>query len=342
MHIQNIAVALGGVVSGPRSVNIPGPGHSAADRSLSVKFGASINDFICHSLAGDDDLLCKDFVRERLGLEPWRPGHSARRHLNESQRAMVAAKLANLGEGRPSKTAPIGAVSQSEAEDMPQGARADLAPIGARSQSDAADKIRWSRALFNESVDPLITPAETYFRDVRGLCLPEELAGRVVRYHPRLRLDGAETHGILIAFRDIHSNELVCVQRIFLDGSNRKIERRFTAPSTGAVAKLTPHTEVTYGLTIGEGFESTLAGYLAGFRPTWCAGSANAIGTFPILGGVETITLLGERKANGDPDPKSDKAVRACADRYIAAGREARAILPKRGDMADLMREIAA
>lgn len=39
-----------------------------------------------------------------------------RRHLIESQRAMVAAKLANLGEGRPShKTPPIGGLSQNDA-----------------------------------------------------------------------------------------------------------------------------------------------------------------------------------------------------------------------------------
>lgn len=38
-----------------------------------------------------------------------------RRHLNESQRAMAAARLANLGEGRPSKTASIEAVSQKVA-----------------------------------------------------------------------------------------------------------------------------------------------------------------------------------------------------------------------------------
>lgn len=38
-----------------------------------------------------------------------------RRHLDTSQRAMVAARLANLGEGRPQKTAEISAVSQTQA-----------------------------------------------------------------------------------------------------------------------------------------------------------------------------------------------------------------------------------
>jgi len=41
-----------------------------------------------------------------------------RRHLSESQRAMVASKLAKLPPGRPSETAPIEAVSQSQAADM--------------------------------------------------------------------------------------------------------------------------------------------------------------------------------------------------------------------------------
>ena len=41
-----------------------------------------------------------------------------RRHLNESQRAMVAARLATMGEGRPKTTAQICAVSQDEAADL--------------------------------------------------------------------------------------------------------------------------------------------------------------------------------------------------------------------------------
>jgi len=42
----------------------------------------------------------------------------ARRNLNESQRAMIAARLATLAEGRPKKTSPIGEVSQADAAEL--------------------------------------------------------------------------------------------------------------------------------------------------------------------------------------------------------------------------------
>lgn len=41
-----------------------------------------------------------------------------RRHLDESQRAMVAAKIATLKVGRPSEKAPIGAISQAQAAQL--------------------------------------------------------------------------------------------------------------------------------------------------------------------------------------------------------------------------------
>lgn len=49
-----------------------------------------------------------------------------RRHLNESQRAMVAGRLANLPAGRPSETASIDAVSQSKAAELLNVGRASV------------------------------------------------------------------------------------------------------------------------------------------------------------------------------------------------------------------------
>jgi hypothetical protein len=66
-----VARALGGNVSG-RNVIAPGPGHSRADRSLSVKIDpAAADGFIVHSFAGDDAMVCRDYVRAALGLGAW-------------------------------------------------------------------------------------------------------------------------------------------------------------------------------------------------------------------------------------------------------------------------------
>ena len=64
------AKLLGGEVSGGQ-VLCPGPGHSANDRSLSVKIGKD-GQPVVNSHAGDDWKECCDYVRQRLGMEPFK------------------------------------------------------------------------------------------------------------------------------------------------------------------------------------------------------------------------------------------------------------------------------
>jgi putative DNA primase/helicase len=77
MHTPDVraaARALGGDISGRDGVICPGPGHSRQDRSLSVRFDSTAPDgFVVFSHAGDPIGDCKDYVRERLGLAPFRP-----------------------------------------------------------------------------------------------------------------------------------------------------------------------------------------------------------------------------------------------------------------------------
>jgi putative DNA primase/helicase len=63
-----VAKVMGGEVTGRDSVKAPGPGHSPRDRSLSIKVrGGRI---VVFSHCGDDWRICRDYVLERLGLEP--------------------------------------------------------------------------------------------------------------------------------------------------------------------------------------------------------------------------------------------------------------------------------
>jgi hypothetical protein len=67
--LRSVAHALGGEVCGAQ-VLAPGPVHSHTDRSLSVRLNANAPDgFVAFSFAGDNWRVCRDHIRERLGIE---------------------------------------------------------------------------------------------------------------------------------------------------------------------------------------------------------------------------------------------------------------------------------
>jgi hypothetical protein len=98
VSLQQIAAALGGEVR-RNGVLCPGPGHSAQDRSLSVKLGG--DDFIVHSFASDDPMVCRDYVRGKLGMPAFQPSH-----LNGQKARKPAAAPARKKRGVPVATYP--------------------------------------------------------------------------------------------------------------------------------------------------------------------------------------------------------------------------------------------
>jgi hypothetical protein len=101
------------------------------------------------------------------------------------------------------------------------------------------------------------------------------------------------------------------------------------------VVRLVPDAEVTLGLGLAEGVETGLAvmqGF--GWRPVWAAGSAGAIKDFPVLRGIEALTVF----ADADDGGAGMAAARACAARWAAAGRDARiAAAPRDRDFNDAL-----
>src|SRR5262245_67365 len=66
--IEKIAEALGGDVTNGEAL-VPGPGHTAEDRSLAIKCDRAAPDgFVLHSFAGDDPIAFRDHVKRKLGL----------------------------------------------------------------------------------------------------------------------------------------------------------------------------------------------------------------------------------------------------------------------------------
>ena len=91
LNLKTVAHALGGVISGGQ-VLAPGPNHSTADRSLSIKLDSNAPDgFVVHSFATNDPITCRDYVRSRLGLPAFKANSIRRRTPDKIEKALQAA-----------------------------------------------------------------------------------------------------------------------------------------------------------------------------------------------------------------------------------------------------------
>lgn len=111
------------------------------------------------------------------------------------------------------------------------------------------------------------------------------------------------------------TNDPVGIHRTYLNAEGGKFDRKMLGHQ--GVVRITSDEDVTYGLGIAEGIEDALAVALH-WGPAWAATSAGAIERFPVLFGVDCITVF------ADDDTAGAKAACACADRWTAAGKEAR------------------
>lgn len=89
----------------------------------------------------------------------------------------------------------------------------------------------------------------------------------------------------------------------------------------GAVCRLWPDEDVTHGLAVAEGIETTLSVAHAG-GPVWACIDAGNLADFPVLPGIECLTIA------ADHDPAGIAAANTCAARWAAAGRGVFVVLP--------------
>ena len=113
------------------------------------------------------------------------------------------------------------------------------------------------------------------------------------------------------------------IQRIALTPDAQKIDRRMLGKH--GVVKLWPPGSQ---LVIGEGLETVLAAATripyedAPLRPAWAALSAEGLGQFPVVTGVERLIIL------VDNDPTGKTAASYCAGRWERAQRNVIQLTP--------------
>jgi phage/plasmid primase-like uncharacterized protein len=191
--------------------------------------------------------------------------------------------------------------------------------------------------LWNEAVPIMGTLAERYLQH-RGLELLS--CDDVLRFLARCPFGGVSHPCMLGLYRDLQTDEPKAIHRTALGPGGVKIDRKALGPVSGCALKLDADENVETGLTIAEGIETALAGRQLGFRPAWAVGSAVAIKNFPVLGGIEALTILVDHdEADRNGRRAGQEAALACSERWTAAGREVQRVVPRRAgaDMADLI-----
>ena len=254
--LAQAAQRLGGEVVG-RQLQVPGPGHSPKDRSLSVQFVDTAPDGFCvFSHAGDDVGRCRDHVRARLGLPQWQP---------QGRRETVY----NIHD----KSA------RAEPDDGAKIARA------AELWAEAVDPTHTLVATYLASRGRKL-PAEVAgaaIRYHRGCPWRDEASGRTIR-----------VPAMVAAMRNATTKEITAVHRTKLSADGRKLGRRMLGRAGDSAIMLFPMVEGDDTLTVGEGIETVLAGAQMGWRPAWAMGSVGGIASLPVLPGVRHLEVFGE------------------------------------------------
>lgn len=295
MPLSAIAKALGGVVSSGQ-VMAPGPGHRPHDRSMAVKIGEGGN-LIVHSHAGDDAMTCKAYVEQKLGIV-WQP---------ERDEGNGAAQAIARMQARASKA---------------NGHNGN----GPEPHQPVDNRQTYALRLWAEAVDPRGTIVETYLAS-RRLDLPDGVAMSAIRFHPSCPFGpGVRLPCMVAAMRSIETGAVVAIHRTALTEDGRKIDRKMLGPADGAAIMLGELDAERGALTIGEGVESALSGLSMGYAPAWAMGTAGGIGKLPVLHGVDSLTILGERDGGA-----SAKAIRQVGCAWREAEREVFIALPKVG-----------
>jgi CHC2 zinc finger/Toprim domain len=178
-----------------------------------------------------------------------------------------------------------------------------------------------------EEAQPIAgTLAARYLSDTRKInlaALPANI-DEALRFHPRCPFGRGNRNPCLIALmRDARTDAPTGIQRIGLTADAKKIDRLMLGRS--GIVKVWPAGPQ---LVVGEGLETVCAAAScipyegALLQPAWSALSAEGLGQFPILPGIQRLIIL------VDHDPPGKTAASYCAGRWERAGRSVIQLTP--------------
>jgi hypothetical protein len=204
-------------------------------------------------------------------------------------------------------------------------------PADPDEERDRARRLALAVRIWNEAVHIKGTPGVPYFRK------PKSEGGRDIdialapdfgslRWHERCPWGGGTTGCIIARYTDALTGAPRGIWRRPITGEKPKA----LGPVAGCVVRLWPDDAVTTNLILGEGLETVLSAALhirhrgTLLQPAWAAGCADSVKNFPVLPGIETLTLLVDNDVNG----VGQDVAAECSRHWTEAGREVVRLTP--------------
>ena len=205
-------------------------------------------------------------------------------------------------------------------------ARSHVASSSARPAPIAyyAHKLERARALWS-GAGPIRGLGLAYLQ-ARGCVIPP--ADGDLRFHENVEIfgfNGPALVGRISDAMDARRGMGLHVTWLAVDGTLRRLERRYLGAKVDGVVRLWPDVDVSTALGVAEGVETALS-LAHSHRPVWACLDAGNLAELLVLDGVEVLTIAADRDASGT----GQAAAAACAERWVAAGREVLILLPDR------------
>ncbi|MEP2531745.1 toprim domain-containing protein [Shimia sp.] len=181
-------------------------------------------------------------------------------------------------------------------------------------QSKADDeqaRIKVAMGQWNATVPLAGTLSDRYLHRTRGR---DGTGVKDLRHHPKIYYSKTEFAPALVAaIRNITTGKITGVHRTFLTETGQKITRTVKGRQANGAIMLDPMDSISTGLAICEGIEDGLAIQTIQ-RPVWCLINKGGIAKFPVLPGIEHVTIY------ADNDEAGRGAADECRLRWTSAG----------------------
>jgi hypothetical protein len=197
-----------------------------------------------------------------------------------------------------------------------------------------ADFVRSQVAEIVNELTPVIgSPSEAYLREQRGIDVSAISAmlerTDAIGWHPQVWFgdQGHPLHGqkigalIGVMTDPVTAKPTGAISRTYFDPAGCRIGTKALGSPMGVV-RLSTDADVLGGLHIAESIENSLKAAAFGFTPIWSTAPVSVMAVFPVLSGVEALTILHDHDAGG----AAERLVQRAASRWIEAGREVRVI----------------